>query len=95
MSEGHMDFTEIEPQLLKEHLAYAEASIMLLECLLLVLIERRLVPMETLVEAVETAIDTKKTQVKDRMHPQIAAVAAGVLSKIANSVAAAGHHSGT
>jgi len=85
----------LKPELLQEHLAYAEASIMLLECLLLVLIERKLIPMDALVEAVETAIETKRTQVKDGMHPQIAAVAAGVLSKIANSVAATGRHPGS
>jgi hypothetical protein len=84
----------VVPQLVQEHLAYAEASIMLLECLMLVLIERKLIPMDALVEAVETAIETKKKQVKDGMHPKIATVAAGVLSKIANSVAAASHHPG-
>ena len=90
------DTTEpVEPELLREHLAYAEASIMLLECLMLVLIERKLIPMDALVEAVETAIETKRTQVKDGMHPQIAAAAAGLLSKIANSVAAASYHPGS
>ncbi len=73
------------------HLAYAEASVMLLECLMLVLVERKLVPLDSLVDAVETAIETKQSQVKDGAHPEIAAVAAGVLSKIGNSLAAAGH----
>jgi hypothetical protein len=87
--------TELTEELLHQHLAYAEASIMLLECLMLVLLERKLIPMDALVEAVETAIETKKTQVKDGMHPKIATVAAGVLSKIANSVAASGHDPGS
>jgi hypothetical protein len=89
---GKDDTENLDPQLVREHLAYAEASIMLLECLMLVLTERKLLPMDALVEAVETAIETKRTQVKDGMHPQIATIAAGVLSKIANSVAASGHH---
>lgn len=70
------------------HLAYAEAAIMLLESLMLVLIERKIVPLDVLVDAVETAIEAKKSQVRDQAHPHIAAVAAGVLSKIGNSLAA-------
>lgn len=70
------------------HLAYAEASVMLLECLMLVLIERNVVPMDSLLEAVETAIATKKGQIKDADHPHISAVAVAVLSQIANSIAA-------
>jgi hypothetical protein len=73
------------------HLAYAEASVMLLECVMLVLIERKVVPLDALVDAVETAVEAKNIQVKDLAHPQIAAVAAGVLRRIANSLAAAGH----
>jgi len=72
------------------HLAYAEASVMLVECLMLVLIEKKLLPVADLVDAVETAIEAKQRLIKDRSHPQIATIAAGVLSKIANSLAA-GH----
>jgi hypothetical protein len=42
-----------------------------------------------LLAAVETAIATKQAQIRDRAHPQIATIAAGVLSQICNSVAAA------
>jgi hypothetical protein len=73
---------------LELHLAYAEASVMLVECLMLVLMERKIVPLETLVESVEAAIEAKRGLVKDGAHPQIAAIAAGVLSKIANSLSA-------
>jgi hypothetical protein len=72
------------------HLAYAEASVMLIECLMLVLMEKKVLPLESLVEAVETAIEAKRGLVKDGAHPQIANIAAGVLSKIANSLAATG-----
>ena len=75
---------------LEMHLAYAEASVMLIECLMLVLMEKKVLPLESLVEAVETAIDAKRGLVKDGAHPQIANIAAGVLSKIANSLAATG-----
>jgi hypothetical protein len=80
-----------DPQETKLHLAYAEASVMLLECLMIVLVERKLVPLDTLVDAVETAIEAKRSQVRDHSHPEIAGIAAGVLSKIANSLAATGH----
>jgi hypothetical protein len=80
--------TESEPPDLELHLAYAEASVMLIECLMLVLMEKKLVPLEALVESVEAAIEAKRGLVRDGAHPQIASIAAGVLSKIANSLAA-------
>jgi hypothetical protein len=73
---------------LDTHLAYAEASVMLVECLMLVLMEKKVVPIEDLVDAVETAIEAKQELIRDRSHPEIASIAAGVLSKIANSLAA-------
>jgi len=82
------------------HLAYAEASVMLVECLMLVLLEKKVLPLESLTQAVEAAIEAKQGLVKDGAHPQIAAIAAGVLSRIGNSLAATehrpdGHASGT
>lgn len=91
MSESRQEDGALGSDEIRLHLAYAEASIMLLECLMLVLIERKIVPLDVLVDAVETAIEAKKSQVKDRAHPQIAAVAAGVLAQVGNSLAAAGH----
>jgi len=73
------------------HLAYAEASVMLVECLMLVLMEKKVLPLEMLTQAVEAAIEAKQGLVKDGVHPQIAAIAGGVLSKIANSLAANEH----
>jgi hypothetical protein len=73
------------------HLAYAEASVMLVECVMLVLMEKKVLPLESLTQAVEAAIEAKRGLVKDGAHPQIAAIAQGVLSKIANSLAAMEH----
>jgi len=70
------------------HLANGEAALMLLESLFFVLIERRLLTVEDLVAAVEAAIATKRQMVEEHVHPQVAAVAAGVLSTMANSFAA-------
>jgi hypothetical protein len=75
------------------HLAYAEAAVMLVECLMLVLMEKKVLPLESLTQAVEAAIEAKQGLVKEGAHPQIAVIAAGVLSRIANSLAALEHGS--
>lgn len=80
VSPAHSDLTM--------HLAYAEAAVMLVECLMLMLVEKKVLPLESLTQAVEAAIEAKQGLVKDGAHPQIAGIAAGVLSKIANSLAA-------
>jgi hypothetical protein len=72
------------------HLAYAEASVMVLECLMRLLIERKLVSLDDMLEAVDTAIETKRVLSQEGSHPEIARVAAGVLSTLANSLAAGG-----
>jgi hypothetical protein len=71
-----------------KHLAYGEAALMLIECLMLTLVEQRVLTMEELVDAVELAGATKRKMVEDGEHPQISAVAAGLLSTLANSLAA-------
>jgi hypothetical protein len=71
-----------------KHLAYGEASLMLIECLMLTLVEHRVLTTNEIVAAVETAIATKRQMVEDGEHPEIAAVAAGVLSTLANSLSA-------
>jgi len=71
------------------HLAYGEASLMLIECLMLTLIEHDVLTSHAIIGAVETAIATKRQMVDEREHPEIAAVAAGVLSTLANSLRAA------
>ena len=72
-----------------KHLAYGEAAWTLMECLMLVLVEQRILATHELVDAIEDAIATKKQMVADHEHPEIASVAAGVLSTLANSLAAA------
>jgi hypothetical protein len=76
------------PDELTLHLAYAEASVLLIESLMRVLVERHVVPISTLIEEVETAIDTKRAMVHENHHARIAGIAAGVLAQIANSLAA-------
>jgi hypothetical protein len=71
------------------HLAYAEASIMLLESLMLVLAQRQILSIEDLTDAVENAVETKKAFIAADLHPRIATIAAGVLRGIGNSLAAA------
>ena len=71
-----------------KHLAYAEASLMLIECLIMALMENGVVTGAQMVKVVESALATKRQMVKDRDHPEIAAVAAGILSSLANSLAA-------
>lgn len=70
------------------HLAYAEASIVLLECLMHVLVEKQLVSKTELLTAVESALDTKKAMEDAHWHQTIAPLAAGVLAQLANSLRA-------
>ena len=71
------------------HLASAEAALMLIESLMLLLIDRGLVTTEQIVDSVGTALATKQQFVADGVHPEIAAAAAGLLTTMANSLAAA------
>ena len=70
------------------HLAYGEAAVMLIECLMLILTEQGVLTTQQMIAAIESAIATKRQMVQDGEHPNISAVAAGVLSTMANSVAA-------
>lgn len=77
-----------EASALTLHLAYAEASVMLIEVLLQLLIERKVLPVERVIESLEATIETKRLLAEEGTHPEISAVAAGILSTITNSVAA-------
>jgi len=70
-------------------LAHGQAALLLLECLMLVLVEQRIMTAEQTVDAVETVLATKLQMVRDADHPQVAKLAAGLLSRIGNSLAAA------
>ena len=61
---------------------------MLMEGLLQLLISRRVLTSEEIVSTVEAVIATKQQMIIDGEHPEISLVAAGVLSILANSVAA-------
>jgi hypothetical protein len=63
---------------------------MLTEGLLQLLVARRVLTIEEIVSTVEAVIATKQQMVVDGEHPEISLVAAGVLSTLANSVAAMG-----
>jgi hypothetical protein len=71
-----------------KHLAYAEGAFALIECLMLLLIERGLFTVEEMVSQVETAVATKQQMVKDGEHAEISAIACSVLTSMANSLAA-------
>jgi len=61
---------------------------MLMEGLLQLLISRRVLTSEEIVSTVEAVIATKQQMIIDGEHPEISLVTAGVLSILANSVAA-------
>ncbi len=69
--------------------AEAQAALMLVESLMLVLVERRVIPAADLVEVVETVIETKRRLAADGREPAVATQAAALLTTIANSLAAA------
>jgi hypothetical protein len=70
------------------HLAYADAAIMLVESLMMKLIEREILTSAQVVGAVEDAISTKRQMVEEGEHPEVSAVALGLLRSMANSLAA-------
>lgn len=72
------------------HAAAGQAALMLVESLMLALVERKVIPADELIEAVETVIETKRRLAEDGHEPEIAARAAAMLAGIANSLAAAG-----
>ena len=76
------------------HLAYAEAAIMLLECLMLKLMERQVLTLSDLENTVQAAIDTKRQMAEDGEHRAISAVASGLLVGLANSLAASKQKAG-
>jgi hypothetical protein len=71
-----------------KHLAYAEASLMLLEGLLQLFVARGLLTTDEIIRTVESVIATKQQMIREGEHPEISLVANGVLSTLANSLAA-------
>lgn len=79
---------ELAEEVLVNHLAQAEAAIMLLESLMIRLLERRIFSTEELLEIVETVVDAKGQMVAEHTHTRISSVAGGILKTFANSLAA-------
>ena len=77
-----------KPSEVSLHLAYAEACVVLVECLMHVMVEKKLIAKEDLVAMVESAINAKKAMADANWHREIAPVASGVLAQIANSLRA-------
>jgi hypothetical protein len=71
-----------------KHLAQAEAALMLLECLILELIEQGVLGKQNFLNSIETVVETKRRMLEEREHATISEVALGILSTLANSVAA-------
>lgn len=76
------------PAELLQHLASGEAALMLLEFLLFRLIDRGSLSAAEIIDAAEEAIAAKRQMVADGEHAQVASIAAGKLSVLANSIAA-------
>src|ERR1700712_5669181 len=70
------------------HLAYGEAAIMLIECLMLTLAEQGVLTDQQIIGTVEVALSTKRQMVGELGHARIASVAVGVLTNLTNSLAA-------
>jgi hypothetical protein len=70
-------------------MAYAEASLMVIECLMLTLIEEGVIGKEQLIAAIETVIAAKRQMLAENNSPRISKVAIGVLGALANSLGAA------
>lgn len=78
-----------QPELVLHHLAQGEASLMLLESLMMALVDRKVLSSAELIESIETVIEAKRQMISDQVHPHISTVAAGILSAMANSLGAA------
>jgi hypothetical protein len=74
-----------------EHLlAEGQAALMIAESLMLVLLEAKVVDKQTLIDAIETVIATKRAMLIEGKAPEVSAAAIGLLSSIANSLTAVG-----
>lgn len=71
-----------------QHLAEAEAGLWLSESLILSLIRAGVLDKQNAIEAIETVIEAKRSILSETSSPDIARLAIGILSAIANSIAA-------
>lgn len=77
-----------------QQIAYGQASLMLLESVMLALVEQRVLTADALVDAIETTISAKRDAVEQTEPAEIAHASIGLLSNIANSLAAANPRNG-
>jgi hypothetical protein len=70
------------------HLAEGEAALVLLEGLLHLLVGKGILTSEEVIGWVETAIDVKRQMAADGTAPELSRIAAGMLVKVANTIAA-------
>jgi hypothetical protein len=69
-------------------LAEGQAALFLLEALLFRLIERKLLTREDVVELIENALSAKQRLAEDGIDPELARIAAGLLSALTASFSA-------
>jgi len=81
--------SDVPSKELAAHLAEGEAALMLLECVLLALVEEKLLTVERIEEMIATVLATKKRMAQEGEHPTISLLATGVLRRVENSIAAA------
>ena len=72
------------------HLAEGEAALVLLESLLLTLVAKGVLTSDEVISSVETVVDVKRQMAADGTSPELSTIAAGILVKVANSIAAVG-----
>jgi hypothetical protein len=71
------------------HLAEGEAALVLLESVLLTLVSKGVLTADEVVSSVESVVDVKRQMGADGTSPELSAIAAGILIKVANSISAA------
>ena len=71
-----------------QHLAEAEAALWLSESLILSLVRTGIIEKQFAIEAIETAIEAKRSILPETSSPEIARLAIAMLSALASSVAA-------
>jgi hypothetical protein len=69
------------------HHAEGRAALALVECLLMTLLDTRVLTREQLVEAVESAVEANRQSADDDHHQAVSQAAAGLLRSIGGSMA--------
>jgi hypothetical protein len=68
------------------HFAEGEAALFLVESLFITLVEQGILAKEPAIAAIEAVIDTKRLMAEERDEPRVSAAAAGIASRVANSL---------